>query len=177
VERIEPGAFSTSENPTKVKRMSMLFNNISTIEDGAFDGLKNLNFIKIVNSQVSSIGEGAFRDLEKVDTLQLYHNSLTSFPKNVFKSMSALNDINLDHNSLTVINGDIFYHNTKMFSIDFSFNPIIAISENFLDGLYQVKKIDVISTACINQFFSSRETAMRGLTKCFDNYKKLTEEK
>lgn len=173
LQRIEPGAFAQSKNSDNTRNFWIIFNNLTTIEDGAFDGLRNLEKFKIVSSRVATISEGAFRQLEKVKSFDINYNQITDLPKNVLSAMKFLNSFDVSNNQLQVVDGDIFYSNTELQYIYMSYNPIIAIGRNFFAGLHIFNDISIYKALCVDGSFRYREAAMRGLEKCFVNYEKL----
>lgn len=170
LQRVEAGAFVPFD---KLKFMLIAFNNLTNIVDGAFDGLKDLEFLRIINSRVEKISEKAFRDLESVKRFSLEHNNIRELPKNVFISMYNLGSVDISNNELSVIDGDIFYNSNILQYIYLSYNKIVAIGENFFAGMHILNDISINGNLCASGSFKYREAAMRGLQKCFENYAEL----
>lgn len=173
LQKIEPGAFAQSKNSDSTKNFWIVFNNLTTIEDGAFDGLRNLETLRIVSSRVETISDGAFRQLERVKRLYLNYNQITDLPRDVLSAMTKLNHFDASNNQLQIINGDLFYNNSELQYIHIDHNPIIAIGRNFFAGLHVFNLITTSRALCVDGTFLYREVAMRGLAKCFENYEEL----
>lgn len=173
LQRIEPGAFEQSESALNTKNLVFLFNNLTSIDDGAFDGLRNLELLRIVNSRVETIGDGAFRQLEKVKKLDMKQNSIRTLPKKLLNAMFFLGTVDFSNNLLEVIDGDIFYCNSEVQYIYLSYNEINAIGEDFFAGLHIFNDISIYKNKCVDGTFKYREAAMRGLAICFNNYQSI----
>lgn len=170
VQEITPGAFKVSENSAKIENVCFRFNNISSLANGAFDGLTGVKKLKLVNNRLTNVIEGAFRDLSSADYVELQYNSLKKLPKNVFRGLSKMTWLDISNNQLEVLDNGIFDGNENLREIVISYNGITAIGRSFLAGLYNFYKIDAITIGCANGYYKYREAAMRGLEKCFNNY-------
>lgn len=170
LQTIEPGVFDLPEASENMMNIHILFNNITVIENGAFDGLRKLDVLKIVSSRVETIEQGAFSHLEKLRKLTLQHNNLKQLPVKLFHAMYLLFYIDISDNQLQIIDGDIFYFNSEIDYIDLSFNEISAIGENIFAGMHQFTDIFIYKNRCVDGTFRFREAAMRALQECFEKY-------
>jgi hypothetical protein len=173
VQEIMPGAFKRSANSENILNVHFVFNNISTLADGAFDGLTGVEKFRFVSNRLRNIGEGAFREMKSVKILQMQYNLIKELPKNVFSAMIPLNSIDISYNQIEKIDGEIFDGNEMLQYIYISYNEIYAIGRKFLAGLYQMNSMYAYGNICVSNTFKYREESMRGLEKCFDNYDEL----
>jgi hypothetical protein len=70
------GEFDWTTTPTM--ELYLEFNQISSIESGAFVGMTNLEWLSLCNNQISSIESGDFSGLTNLDELNLDDNQLSS---------------------------------------------------------------------------------------------------
>ena len=154
---IEEGAFDGLNN---LKGLFLNDNQITSIKKGVFDGLHNLKWLNLSSNQISSIEEGAFDGLNNLTELFLNDNQITSIKKGVFDGLHNLKGLFLNDNQITSIKKGVFdgLHNLK--GLYLPCNQISSIEEGAFDGLNNLKWLNLSSnqiTSIKNKYYESRE--------------------
>lgn len=178
VDEIQPGAFSSAAKlELGIYRLEFLFNNLEYLRSGAFDGLEDLTTLDIRSSKLTYIQEGAFRSLRKLESLSLTRGRLQTLEPKIFQNLRKLKWISLDENQLKVLHGGLFDNNEGLKSVSLSTNRIEAVDPKLFRGLYRLKTIYLALNLCYSGANSfSREESVVKLSKCFENYEKLSQE-
>ncbi len=114
--------------PLPVTTINLRSNQLSTIEDFAFQNLQNLTTLKIFyNTPLRRITKNMLKGLSKLEFLQLNLNSIDTLEKGCFSDLSSLQTLMLDNNDLKHIFSAIFdplNRPSNLHSFKFSNNPI-----------------------------------------------------
>lgn len=131
IEKIQTRAFEES-NKVYVQRLYLSNLQISTIEENAFDVIKN-------------------------DLLELHldNNSISELPSKILHGITYLSIIDLSQNQLSTINSELFKESVNLKKINLSDNKIVLLPH---DALYNVKKLEELNMRnnqlfVINQFY------------------------
>ncbi|KAI8502395.1 Leucine-rich repeat-containing protein 3 [Branchiostoma belcheri] len=73
-----------SNIPTSVVWLNLKYNNITTLTDNSFSGLKNLRGVDLSNNKLNYISTSAFRQLLHLQNVDLSGNQLTTLAEEVF---------------------------------------------------------------------------------------------
>ena len=76
-------------------------NQITELPARIFDGLTNLQYLRMPWNLLTTLPDGIFRDTPNLRFLDLSNNRLTSLPNGVFDGLANLRQLRLDGNSLT----------------------------------------------------------------------------
>lgn len=137
------------DTPTLIN-LELSPNRLVAIEDGAFDGLVNLEFLNLADNELPAIGHHTFAGLNRLRFLKLRHNSialiddgalalpwlemldlshnqLTFLSDNVFAGIPMVSSLSLDHNQLSHI-GYAIYDLPALNDLDLSDNCIVDIN-------------------------------------------------
>ena len=82
------GEFDWTTTPTV--ELYLEYNQISSIESGAFSGLTNLEWLDLGNNPISSIEAGAFSGLTNLTELYLNENQISSIESGDFSGLTNL---------------------------------------------------------------------------------------
>lgn len=89
-------------------------NDLQEIQDGTFQGLKQLKALYLGYNQINQIENGAFNDQILLEILYLNHNKLTSIGKLMFQNLYELKEIYLHNNLIQNIDSDMFKTNLNL---------------------------------------------------------------
>lgn len=97
---LEPNQFNFSPiNITLLQYLGLRDNGISTINRGAFNGLR-LETLGLGANDLTSLEVGIFENLSELKTLNLQENKLTNLTPGVFKGLDRLESLDLSGNNL-----------------------------------------------------------------------------
>ncbi len=120
---------------TVCNQLYLYGNEISIIEENAFQGLSSLEELNLVSNRITHLPAGVFRHLTKCTVLKLYHNQISVIEENAFQGLSSLQVLRLDDNQISVIP-------------DGAFTGLSNLQEL---SLYQNEISDATFRACMNK--------------------------
>ena len=109
--------------------------NITALKVGDFDGLTNLEELRLYNNQLTTLPEDIFDGLTALTTLRLYGNQLSTLPDDIFDELIALTTLQLGLNQFTTLPGSIFDGLTKLTDLRMIGNQFTTLPEGIFDGL------------------------------------------
>ncbi len=110
-------------------------NDLTSLPSGLFAGLSNLTFLRLDSNDLEELDQDLFDDLEKLDWLDLQYNNLTVLPEDLFQD-TRLDFLDLTRNRLDgTLPSDLFDGLDKLRHLDLSANSIDALPEDLFDGL------------------------------------------
>ncbi|XP_056005694.1 slit homolog 2 protein-like isoform X3 [Ostrea edulis] len=125
VDCIAKGLTTVPTNIPKDTCALHLYNNqLTTIGNGAFEGLSNLQTLYLFSNQLTTIGNGAFEGLSNLQTLILGYNQLTTIENGAFEGLSNLQELFLDNNQLTTIENGAFEGLSNLQTLPIDRNPL-----------------------------------------------------
>ena len=83
-------------------------NDISKIEENAFNNLPKLAVLSLNNNDISKIEENAFNNLPKLAVLSLNNNDISKIEENDFNNLPSLAGLSLMNNSISFVSGKAF---------------------------------------------------------------------
>lgn len=86
--------------PTKVVKLFLDHNKLSTIPSFSFKGLKSLVYLDLKSNKISSLPEKAFTGAESLTTLFLSTNMITDIDTEAFEGLNYLQVLNLGENKV-----------------------------------------------------------------------------
>jgi hypothetical protein len=89
---------------TNAQGLSLHGNQITSIENGDFQGLDNLRDLQLWNNRIASIENGAFDGLDNLQWLGLSGNQITSLENGAFRGLDNLRVLDLFRNQITELN-------------------------------------------------------------------------
>ncbi|XP_022091156.1 G-protein coupled receptor GRL101-like [Acanthaster planci] len=89
-------------------------NSMSTLEEKAFIGLRQLTILDLSHQNIQSFQKMAFAGLTKLSNLNMSHNSLTDIPRGAFFGLNELEKLDIRHNKLQKIHAEAFYGLPKL---------------------------------------------------------------
>ena len=116
---------------------------LSTLKEGDFAGLSNLQGLNLFSNNLSSLPENIFAGLSNLQELGLHSNNLTSLPENIFAGLSNLQRLWLDNNSLRSLDANIFAGLSNLQRLDFYSNNLSSLPENIFAGLSNLQRLQL----------------------------------
>ena len=113
------------EGLTLLKKVSITANNISLIEEGAFDDVPQLEVLILSSNNIQTLPPKLFGKLKNLQTLKLSDNKLKSFAAQLLPAKSVIKEFKIENNELKVIDHKIFRSLRVATVIDFSGNDCI----------------------------------------------------
>ena len=113
-------------------------NNLSSLPQGIFQGLSNLQTLRLEENNLSSLPQGIFQGLSNLQSLQLYNNNLSSLPQGIFQGLSNLEELTLHNNNLSSLPQGIFQGLSNLRRLLLQNNNLSSLPElpSSLTGLY-----------------------------------------
>nr|XP_039261363.1 insulin-like growth factor-binding protein complex acid labile subunit [Styela clava] len=124
--------------PESTIRIELRYNNISSIVEDDFKGLKNLISLDLRFNKLKNIGDEALFILDNLEILNLDHNELLMSDAGMFVYVEySLINLTVSHNEMAgQLSRDIFQYMSKLKYLDLSFNSIKSIqSRSFPESL------------------------------------------
>ena len=124
-----------------VKSINVFRTSLKEISSKNFHGLNKVESLNLIANQISSIDENAFDDFAVIYRIQLNRNKLTSIPAKLFSKLSTLDTLHLEDNEITALDGDIFKNNHKLAILHLSSNKLTSFVPGTFDSLVKMRQI------------------------------------
>ena len=96
-----------------------------------FDGLVNLEYLKLTSCQLECVDELTFVNLNNLKRLYLNKNRFSSFSSMTFHNLRLLIELNLEENSLSeILDSSLFEHLISLTTLKLSQNQFSSISSS-----------------------------------------------
>ncbi|GLG98202.1 Toll-like receptor 7 [Gryllus bimaculatus] len=133
---------------TFLKTLDLGENNISTVRNGSFRNLQQLNGLRLIGNNIGNLTSDMFWDLTSLQVLNLAKNKIQQIERGTFEHNERIEAIRLDGNFLTDIDG-VFskissllwlnLSNNHLVWFDYAFVPVnlqwLDIHDNFIELL------------------------------------------
>ena len=134
-------------------------NQITSIERGDFEGLTNLQTLRLGANQITSIESGAFEGLANLQTLSLRWNQIASIERGDFEGLVNVQELDLFGNQITSIESGDFEGLDNLQTLSLRFNQITSIESGDFEGLVNLQELDLLG----NQITSIESGDFEGL--------------
>ena len=134
---LKKDTFSLMTNTT-LSSLSLTFNKIRVISDGAFSKLNTLSVLNLSNNAINRIYDKAFKGLVQLSTLKLNDNYLATVPAFL---PSTLNFLYLENNQIATIESNSFINQGNLRTLGLTSNRINQLRKDALNGLVNLKKL------------------------------------
>ncbi|XP_062587593.1 leucine-rich repeat transmembrane neuronal protein 2-like [Saccostrea cucullata] len=121
ITNLEDNAFDGLSN---LKELNLQLNQITTLEDNAFHGLSNLKTLVLSNNRITTVQDNAFAGLHNLSYLSLYRNQISAIPNNVFKELPNLKTLHIFSNNITTLDKNMFLGLPKLKTLSVERNPL-----------------------------------------------------
>ena len=98
-------------------------NDLSSLPDGVFDDLTNLDALALYDNDLAALPDGIFEQLTELSTLAISDNKLTALPGDVFTGLAGLTHLVASNNKLTSLPDGVFAGMPKLQTVNLSGNP------------------------------------------------------
>ena len=154
--------------PRNISRMTIIAN-ISSIQEGAFNGLETMSTLDLSYNELTILGKPVFRNLIYLHELQLGHNRLTMVTKSDFEGLTSLFSLSIASNRLTELTDDVFQNLKDLSWLDVSANNFLTISPKTFEGLSNLNtlyltdnKLESIPENIFQNLTSLTEISLKG---------------
>ncbi len=134
--------------------------NLTTLKNGDFAGLSNLDTLVLDYNPLTSLPLGVFSDLSNLDMLFLDSNQLTSLSPGLFRGLSNLRQLTLDNNPLTSLPPGVFSDLSNLAVLWLNNNPLTSLPPGVFRGLSNLTALTLNN----NQLTSLPPGVFRGLS-------------
>jgi Leucine-rich repeat (LRR) protein len=132
VTSIEQGDF---QGLTNLRSLELTDNQITSIEQSDFDGLSELQWLYLGRNQITDIDSRVFAGLAHLQDLFLYENQITSLERGDFDGLDDLQRLYLSGNRISSIEGGDFEGLSNLAWLGLGSNHITSIEKGDFDGL------------------------------------------
>ncbi|KAK2571751.1 Immunoglobulin superfamily containing leucine-rich repeat protein, partial [Acropora cervicornis] len=108
---------------------------LSNVPQNAFNGLSNLETIKIHRNPLSRIDGNAFKGLSRLEDFLATKNNLHTLPDGIFSDLVNLKMLKLGHNKITSISSNLLSGLRKLEFLSMPNNKISHVSETAFDSV------------------------------------------
>ncbi|XP_074133253.1 toll-like receptor 13 [Sminthopsis crassicaudata] len=150
--------------PRYITHLNLTHNQIKTVPSGSFANLSNLIDLRLEWNFIWDIGPGAFQGLKNLTLLNLVENKLTNINSS-FEGLSSLKTLLLSHNQITWIHENAFVPLVNLQYLSLSRNAITNFS-NILAAVQHLPSLEILDlTNNIIAFLNYSPTTLVSLTK------------
>ncbi|XP_060923455.1 slit homolog 1 protein-like [Limanda limanda] len=151
------GIHSVPKNiPRGTERLDLNGNNLTVITKTDFSGLKHLRVLHLMENQISNVERGAFDELRELERLRLNKNHLSQFPELLFQKNEALSRLDLSENGIQAVPRRAFRGATDLKNLQLDKNHISCIEEGAFRALRSLEVLTLnnnnISTIPVSSF-------------------------
>ena len=93
----------SSEKMAEINKLSLEYEDISSIGDYAFSGLISLKEINLSSNLLKSISKHTFAGLISLEKINLSYNDISNIELSAFQDLTSLKEINLSYNLIESI--------------------------------------------------------------------------
>jgi len=130
------------KNRSQATELYLLNKNITKIPSKIFDkGFKNLKKLDLRGNQITKIDENAFEDLKELETLILSFNQVNTISQGELKGLKNLKYLLLDNNNIKTIKDGTFKNCERLIELHLQYNEIPEITKKTLIGLKNLEKL------------------------------------
>ncbi len=155
--------FSNAHYFEGVRYLDASFNNISTLYEGCFIGLNNLEELDVSWNHIINISSAHMAELHNLRVLCLAHNELRTLNQGCFEYLTNLEELDVSWNGITHINSSYFAGLHKLQVLILSHNELKTISECLSELIYFSNEMTTLDMS--HNFLSSDYSTRCKMTK------------
>ncbi len=133
---VTDGAFQ----PSSFGRLSLGFNNLTSLRPGMFDGLSMTRNLSLRYNHIHTIAPGTFTSIRGLYSLDLLGNRLTVIQGAMFAGLEDVTLLVLSDNRIQVLENGSFSSVERLEVLDLRFNNISSLNGS-LTGLWGLKEL------------------------------------
>ena len=139
--RVRDCARVTEDHLEAIKRLSMLEKGITTLKQGDFDELRNLEELILKGNFLSVLPEEVFWYLGELKELSLRNNQFTILVEDTFEHLDSLTCLNLRGNQLTTLERGAFDDLETLIELDLSDNQLTTLPAGVFEDLPNLEEL------------------------------------
>ena len=128
---------------SNLQELDLYNNNLSSLPQGIFQGLSNLQGLNLNRNNLSSLPQGIFQGLSNLQTLSLADNNLSSLPQGIFQGLSNLQGLFLDENNLSSLPQGIFQGLSNLQRLSLGGNNLTSLPQGIFQGLSNLQRLSL----------------------------------
>ncbi|MCY3614223.1 MAG: leucine-rich repeat protein [Bacteroidetes bacterium] len=126
----------TSTQLAAITSLNLRSRNISSLNEGDFDGLISLTGLDLGRNDLSTLPDGIFDQLTSLTELFLsYNDDLVTLPDGIFDQLTSLTDLSLSGNDLVTLPDGIFDQLTSLTGLWLSDNDLVTLPDGIFNQL------------------------------------------
>jgi Leucine-rich repeat (LRR) protein len=135
---------SDFQNGTRLQVFVSSLNNLTTLRNWTFEGTPNLVRLGFTEEYfLTTLESGAFKGLRRLTLLMFNQGNLASLPTGIFDDLVSLNQLQIDHQKLKTLPINLLNFTTNLMSISFYNNQISAIPNEFFNPIKILGQVDL----------------------------------
>lgn len=128
------------EGLVHLEELKLGYNKIASIDQDAFQHLKNLKRLYLQNNRLVSLHVDQLKSMSKLKEVYLYSNQIVTIENGTFKDLVHLEKLSLASNRLTFLHLNLFQGLSKLKYLDLRFNKITSFDVNTFKHLENLKE-------------------------------------
>ncbi|CAG0886312.1 unnamed protein product [Cyprideis torosa] len=122
----------------KLRSLTLMDNQIHTVESGAFEGLISLERLRLSHNRLGRF-DGLIAGAKKLRRLDLSHNRIGVLGRKAFRGVPGLKNLQLDNNMLTCIDHFALRHLNDLEVL------VLRTTNELLNALEEIEAADVVA--------------------------------
>jgi Leucine-rich repeat (LRR) protein len=135
---------------SQLQKLWLNTNQLTSLSDGVFQGLSQLRDLGLNGNQLTSLPDGVFQGLSQLRGLSLNSNQLTNLQAGVFQGLSNLQELWLYNNKLTSLQSGVFNNLSQLRDLGLNNNKLISLPEGVFQGLSQLRDLGLNNNKLIS---------------------------
>ncbi|CAG9799055.1 unnamed protein product [Chironomus riparius] len=119
--------------------LRIIESNVPTVGMHSFWGVPSLRLLDLSRNNISTVSEDNFKGQQNLLELNLSKNKLDQIPSGTFKYLTDLHTLNLADNSLSDLETKVFQMLTKLKILDLSRNPLEDLQPDIFKDIIDLK--------------------------------------
>ena len=140
ISSLSEGDFSGLSN---LQYLGLGGNEISMLPVGIFSGLSNLQELYLSGNNISTLRSDVFSGLSKLQELYLSGNNISTLPVGIFSGLSNLQRLSLWSNEISTLPVGIFSGLSNLQSLDLGNNDISLLPVGIFSGLSNLRQLEL----------------------------------
>ncbi|MYJ56907.1 MAG: leucine-rich repeat domain-containing protein, partial [Rhodothermaceae bacterium] len=133
----------TSTQLAAIMSLNLQRRNISSLQEGDFDGLVSLTRLDLNFNDLSTLPADIFDELNSLTVLGLRGNYLSTLPDGIFDGLTSLTGLYLDQNGLSTLSVNIFDKLTSLTGLWLYHNDLSPLPNGIFDELTSLTWLDL----------------------------------
>ncbi|KAL4617994.1 leucine-rich repeats and immunoglobulin-like domains protein 1-like [Arapaima gigas] len=127
--------------PTFTEHLDLSFNQLRYIPTGSFLSLRRLRILLLNDNNISTLADGTFSCMQNLQRLDLSRNRISELGSNFFLGLGSLRELLLGENKLIVLESRSFRYLENLRRVDLSANNIRSINVFAFGGLTALRRL------------------------------------